>query len=163
MGLLSNFVREQRIKFCLPYINKGDRVLEIGCGNMYVTKNLRKKGVNITGIDIEPPADIVGDIKKFRELGLKERGFDVIIAFEVIEHVDLTEPVRALLKLGGLFILTTPVPSMDWLLRMMESVGLNQKRTSPHSNLTDIKTLPFETVNFRKAFGMMQWAVLQNL
>ncbi|HAO92529.1 MAG: hypothetical protein A2X93_08015 [Deltaproteobacteria bacterium GWC2_56_8] len=162
MGLLSNIVREKRIQFCLPYINKGDRVLEIGCGNMYVTKKLREKGVDVVGLDVTPPADVVGDINRYAELGFKQGQFDVILAFEVIEHVDLIKPVKKLLKPGGLFIATTPVPSMDWVLRIMEFFGLNQKRTSPHSHLVRLEELPFETVRLKKVLGLMQWGVLRS-
>ncbi len=160
MGLMSNVVREKRIQFCLPYIKKEDTVLEIGCGNMYVTRILREKGIDILGLDIQEPADMVGDIRNYQKLGLTPGGYDVILAFEVIEHVDIVEPVKALLKPGGLFIITTPLPHMDWLLQLMETVGLNQKRGSPHTNLVYVKKLPFEIVTLKYVLGMMQWGVL---
>lgn len=45
-----------------------------------------------------PPADIVSDIKAWRELRSKPASVDVVIAVEVIEHVDLVDEAYALLQ-----------------------------------------------------------------
>ena len=52
-----------------------------------------------------------------------------------MEHVDCFAECLALLKPGGVVLATSPVPYMDWFLRLLEWCGLNQKRTSPHDNL----------------------------
>ena len=63
---------------------------------------MRKGGwTGYHGLDIVPPADYVGDIRNWREIGLEPESFDVIIAFEVVEHVDCFKECYDLLKHGG--------------------------------------------------------------
>lgn len=40
-------------------------------------------------------------------------------------------------------MLTFPVPHFDWNMKILEVIGINQKRTSPHSNLIDFQGVPF--------------------
>jgi hypothetical protein len=50
---------------------------------------------------------------------------------------------------------------MDWILRMLERIGLNQKRTSPHDHLTWVSRAScFEHKSVRIVGLMSQWAVL---
>jgi SAM-dependent methyltransferase len=88
------------------------------------------------------PADIVGDIRDWHQLGLQPASFDVVIAFEVIEHIDLVQQAYDLLKSGGQLLLISPVPHMDWAMQLLEALSLNQKRTSPHSNLVYFNRIP---------------------
>lgn len=163
MPLLRDLARRKRCEYFFPEISENARILEIGCGSRWVREYLKTAGrMNYVGMDLFPPADIVGDIKQWRHLGLTPESFDVIIAFEVIEHVDLVDEAFALLKPGGLLMLTAPLPHMDWALWILESLGLNQKRTSPHSNLVYFSKLPlFELVNCKKAGGLCQWGILR--
>jgi SAM-dependent methyltransferase len=112
-------------------------------------------------LDLVPPADFVGSILDWQELGLQPESFDVIIAFEVVEHVDCFEACYQLLKPGGRLLLTTPVPRMDWALRILEAVGLNQKRTSPHDHLVDLRNAPcFARKDVKIVAFLSQWGVL---
>ena len=116
---------------------------------------------NYTGIDINPPANIVGDIRDWRKLGLKECSFDVIIAFEVVEHVDCFKECFELLTEKGMLMLTSPVPHMDWMLKILEIVGLNQRRTSVHDHLVYLKDIPYFEDKEIKTIGFLsQWAIL---
>lgn len=160
---LSRYAQLKKIRFFLDPIPATAAVLEIGSGSGWVGESLRGRGVSgFVGMDLFPPADIVGDIKNWRDLGLRPDSFDFIIAFEVIEHVDLVPECFDLLKPGGNLLLTSPVPSKDWVLKTLETIGMTQKRTSPHSNLVDFRTLPlFEMVDYRQKAGLSQWGVLQ--
>jgi len=160
---LSRYAQLKKIRFFLDPIPTDAAVLEIGSGSGWVGESLRSRGVTgFVGMDLFPPADIVGDIKKWRELGLQPESFDFIIAFEVIEHVDLVPECFDLLKPGGKLLLTSPVPSKDWVLKTLETIGMTQKRTSPHSNLVDFRRLPlFEMVDYRQKAGLSQWGVLR--
>jgi 2-polyprenyl-3-methyl-5-hydroxy-6-metoxy-1,4-benzoquinol methylase len=163
MPLLSDIARRKKVCYFLDPIPKDARVLEIGCGSKWVGEYLRANGwTHYTGMDLFPPADVVGDIKKWRELGLQPESFDVIIAFEVIEHVDCFQECHDLLRPGGLLMLTSPVPHMDWAMKTLEVLGLNQKRTSPHSNLTYFTKIPkFEPVELKTKAGLAQWGILR--
>ncbi len=95
-------------------------------------------------------------------MGIKPESFDVIMAFELIEHVDCTQEFFDILRHGGLLMLTSPVPHMDWLCQAFESVGLNQKRTSPHGNLVYFKELKlFQPVEIKIVGGMAQWGTFR--
>src|SRR5579859_202299 len=143
MPLFSDIARKRKCTYFLDPIPKNARILEIGSGGGWVGKYLREGGwTNYTGMDLFSPADVVGDIKEWKSLGFEAGSFDVIIAFEVIEHVELIRETSDLLKPGGLLMLTSPVPHMDWVMKIFEIVGFNQKRTSAHSNLVYFPRLP---------------------
>jgi SAM-dependent methyltransferase len=159
MALLEKFIRRQRARQLLFRIQPGSQVLEIGSGSGWVRDALNP-AVTYIGIDIQPPADIVGDIRNWRSLGLAEGSFDVIIAFEVVEHVDCFRECVDLLRPGGMMLCTTPSPRWDWLLELLERIGINQKRTSPHDHLVDLKKVPY--FRHREVWHFLvltQWAV----
>lgn len=161
--MLSDIAQRKKITYFLDPLPRDAAILEIGCGARWVGDHLRQAGyTNYVGNDLFPPADIVGDIRQWRELGLKAESFDAIVAFEVVEHVDLFQEAFDLLKPGGLLLLTSPVPEMDWAMQLLEAVGLNQKRTSPHDHLIDFKSIPlFEAVEIRRVAGLSQWGVFR--
>lgn len=95
------------------------KILEIGCGNGYLTYSLNSLGHSASGIDISEEAIksaktnfgnyfAVSDLKDYRP---KEK-FDLIIATEVIEHLknpsEFILQCLALLKENGEILLTTP-------------------------------------------------------
>lgn len=163
MGLLSEYARRKRAELLLADMPKTARILEIGCGNGEVGRYLKGNGwTDYTGLDLSPPADIVGSILDWRKLGLLPDSFDVIIAFEVIEHVPCCDDCFELLRPGGTLRLTTPVPHWDWACRILERVGVNQRRTSEHDHLiyvTDIAR--FEPVAVFPFMVTGQWAKLR--
>lgn len=159
MPLLSEYARKKRIEYSMKDIPKDARILEVGCGNGWFGHYLKENGwTNYTGLDIVPPADVIGDIRNWPALGIRAESFDVILAFEVIEHVDCLLPIYDLLKPDGLMMLTSPVPHFDWVCRVLEALGCNQKRTSPHNNLIYFHTIRlFEVVELKKIGFLMQW------
>jgi len=161
MPWLSDYAKKKKIEYFLQQIPRHSRILEIGCGAGWVGDYLRTHGwPHYTGMDLSAPADVVGDILHWRELGLKAESFDSIIAFEVVEHVDCFRACYELLRPGGVLMITTPVPRMDRVLRLFEAVGLNQKRTSPHDHLVDLARVPyFENKVIRTIFHLSQWGI----
>ena len=144
MPLLSDISRRKKIQYFLSKIPKDQRILEIGCGDGWVGRYLRENGwQHYVGLDVTPPADIVGDIHDYESLGIEEESFDVIIAFEVVEHVDCFRQCYEILNPGGQLMLTTPLPHMDWLLKVLEWLGLNQKRMSPHDHLVCLRDVSY--------------------
>jgi 2-polyprenyl-3-methyl-5-hydroxy-6-metoxy-1,4-benzoquinol methylase len=157
------WARKKRIEFFVPYISPNDRVLEIGPGEGWFRNTVEKlMPVNYVTIDTDAAADIEGDIKQWPSYGLQAGSFEVIVAFEVVEHVDCLRECYDLLKPGGLLLVTTPMPHADWLLKILEAVWLTQKRTSPHSNLVYLQTIPgFTKQRGRTVFGIGQWGVFR--
>jgi 2-polyprenyl-3-methyl-5-hydroxy-6-metoxy-1,4-benzoquinol methylase len=163
MPALSDYAQRKKIAHFLEPLPKDAHILEIGCGSRWVGDHMRANGwTNYTGLDLAPPADIVGDIRNWQALGLAPSSFDAIVAFEVIEHVDITAEALILLKPGGLLMLTSPVPHMDWAMKLLETFGLNQRRTSPHDHLVYFDRLPaFEPVSLLRKAGLSQWGILR--
>jgi len=95
-------------------IAKGQRALDIGCGEGSVTAALAWRGVRTTGLDLitqananarkSPAKFIQGDA---HDTGLPAASFDLIYSFDTLEHVDdparLVDEARRLLAPGGVF------------------------------------------------------------
>ncbi len=163
MAWLSTYARRGKCRFFLERLPKDSRILEVGCGDGWLGRCLRAQGrTGYLGLDARPPADVVGDIRDWRRLGLEAESFDALIAFEVVEHVDCFQEMHDLLKPGGLLMLTSPHPRWDWLCRVFEALGLAQRRTSPHDHLIDFHAVPFfEPVALRRVALMAQWGVFR--
>ncbi len=159
---LSDYARRKKLEFFFRDVPKVAAILDVGCADGWVGRWLQARGwSDVTGADLEPPADVVGDINRWRELGLPAGSFDVVVAFEVVEHGDFAAALRDLLRPDGRLLVTTPVPRLDWACRLMESAGVLQRRTSPHSHLVDLRRYPgFRVVDRRVKGFVSQWGVL---
>lgn len=83
------------------------RILEVGIGNAFVSDYLKKIGYNITTCDFDErlKPDIVADI---RNLAIGEDSFDVVTAFEVLEHIpfeDFEKSLNELKKASSKFVI----------------------------------------------------------
>ena len=161
--LLSRVAQRRKLDHFFSDVPRDARILEIGAGDGWLGAALRTRGfTRYTGLDLRPPADVVGDVNDWEAAGLRPESFDVVVAFEVVEHVDCFRACHELLAPGGALFVTTPVPSRDWIMRLLEAVGLNQRRTSPHDRLIDLRTAPwFAQREIRIVGGLSQWAVLR--
>ena len=76
-------------------------VLEVGIGNAFVSDYLRRSGVPVVTVDIDGALGptVVGSVLS---LPLKERTFDVVACFEVLEHLPYESFGSALRELGRL-------------------------------------------------------------
>jgi 2-polyprenyl-3-methyl-5-hydroxy-6-metoxy-1,4-benzoquinol methylase len=163
LGPLSDVARRGKIKYFLGHFPKDARILDVGCADNWFKHAAAERGyTDVRGLDLFPPADIIGDVWTWKDLGLEAHSFDAIIAFEVIEHGDFSKPFHDLLKPDGLLCATTPVPRFDPVCKVMEAMRLLQQRSSPHSHLTDLRHLPyFEVVERRIKAVVSQWAILR--
>lgn len=88
------------------------RVLEVGCLDGRYLERLRERGWSVQGIDIQPqPRDYIVEHDAAEAFPFGPE-FDLVVAAEVIEHVVDTDAFlancAAVLKPGGLLVLTTP-------------------------------------------------------
>ncbi len=110
-------------KAVLPLVS-GKRVLDLGCGRGRGSSVLADYAEKVVAIDIS--ADTISENKRryvnkgnlvFKEMNaekleLEDNNFDVVISFEVIEHVDnpdiFLREIKRVLKSSGFAFLTTP-------------------------------------------------------
>lgn len=106
---------------------RGDRLLDVGCGDGTYTVELSAGYVRVDAVDIEPARledfaarvagtdleDRIGLHKMSADaLAFDANTFDRVTAFEVLEHLDHLEEslseIHRVLKPGGAFSITTP-------------------------------------------------------
>lgn len=105
-------------------LRRGDKILEVGCGNGYYLSLLNRLGLNIslTGIDNDRAAlfdaeRFIGDGKVVlifadaTKLPFKRSSFNKIICSEVIEHIKddkkVLQEIHRVLKIRGIMVLST--------------------------------------------------------
>jgi SAM-dependent methyltransferase len=110
-------------RYAIEQAQADDKVLEIGCGDGYGTHKLARRAAETVAIDVDRDAVAYAAQKytsgtcHFRhyeggEIPFPDQTFDLVISFQVIEHVEndrhfVAEACRVL-KPGGRFLLTTP-------------------------------------------------------
>lgn len=127
-----------RYNFAARYVNATHRVLDIGCGTGYGTAELSFRAASAAGLDISLEAteyaaqhfqrpNLSFHHGSATELPFPEQSFDVITAFEVIEHVEnwqaLITQARRVLHPSGIFIVSTP--NVDYYTESRGAEGPN--------------------------------------
>ncbi|MCK5451754.1 MAG: class I SAM-dependent methyltransferase [Candidatus Omnitrophica bacterium] len=145
------------------FIKKGT-LLDIGCGRCDFLHLAQKIGFNVTGIDIDE-ASILEGKKRYGLQGLhiimidemidafKDKHFDVIAFFEVLEHMvepnSFIKQVKYLLKKGGYVFLSVPNRS-----RLVKSKGDRPPKHFTRWNEKSLKVLleknDFEILDLKK-------------
>jgi 2-polyprenyl-3-methyl-5-hydroxy-6-metoxy-1,4-benzoquinol methylase len=169
---------QRRSRFLLERVERGDRVLDVGCGEGRFAAALVAAGAQVTAIDVaEEPLRRAREIGAELELALVADGgpwplpdasFDVVWAGEVIEHVaDTTawlSELRRVLRSGGRLVLSTPANGSVSLLAAALSRRAFARRFDPRgehlrfyngATLTRlIEDFGFEQVAVRGAAGL---------
>ena len=123
---LSNYLNKSRFEFFETYIPnwKGLKVLDVGCGGGLACEFLAKRGADVSGIDLS-----FNSIKAAQEQAKKsylkidyqsgvaenlpypENTFDVVVCFDVLEHVEnwqrVIREISRVLNKGGIFLFDT--------------------------------------------------------
>jgi len=102
---------------------RGKRVLDAGCGAGYGTAELAQAAASVVGADIAPEAiDFARENYRLANLRFEQASctalphgescFDLVVAFEVIEHLanwrELIREARRVLAQDGQFVVSTP-------------------------------------------------------
>lgn len=99
----------------------GRRILDAGCGTGYGSALLAQGAGSVTGLDnsreaVEEARKAAPEVRFFQgdcaAMGLRDDSVDVVVAFEVIEHLEnwqgLLDEARRVLRADGQFIVSTP-------------------------------------------------------
>jgi 2-polyprenyl-3-methyl-5-hydroxy-6-metoxy-1,4-benzoquinol methylase len=137
---------------------KGRKVLEIGCSIGSVAHMLNERGFKVWASDISkyaverakkltPEANFLTfDVQK--KIPLKEK-FDLIISFEVVEHLEKPEKgiehMYASLKRGGTIVLSTPYP-YSWNYRDPTHINLKY----PHEWVMLMEKAGYKDISFHR-------------
>src|SRR3989344_1482633 len=83
----------REVILCEPW-----RVLEVGVGSGFVSKYLRGQGVAVTTVDIDVllQPDVIADIT---ELPFPDASYDVVTAYEVLEHMSYEKAIQGVKEL----------------------------------------------------------------
>ncbi|MEW6271794.1 MAG: class I SAM-dependent methyltransferase [Thermodesulfobacteriota bacterium] len=122
------FADRAKVKAYAPYLFSGARVLDVGCGDGHVLRQIRDavtSPVELEGVEFSEQAVAAARRDGFRvyqgaieDVALPADSFDLIIMNQLIEHVRepriVLERMRAALKPGGhLFVETPNIDSLD--------------------------------------------------
>ncbi len=94
-----------------PHVRAGTRILEIGPGENHRGARLAAEVGGAASVSVDPDPEGRHDFEDITQAG---DGFDLVLAFEVIEHLtvedalNLMRAVRIRLRTGGTFVLSTP-------------------------------------------------------
>jgi 2-polyprenyl-3-methyl-5-hydroxy-6-metoxy-1,4-benzoquinol methylase len=160
---VTRYVAEKRFALIMKQLRKFDRrkikILDVGCGDRYITDKIKKAGYNIVGIDkyashdqkwITKDPDFIMDATAMK---FPANSFDVVISLEVIEHCDCVSEIRRVLKKGGLFLCSTPTPFTDWVRRILVfSHLLEDQDFSGHDHIVDLRTVKMKLIKRKLMF-----------
>jgi len=113
---------QRRVKMLTTHLKPSDKVLEIGCGTGYFTKEIVKTGAFVTAIDISPELlniakqEITAPNVSFvldnaYELSFDNNTFDSIVGSSVLHHLEIEKAISEMfrvLKPGGSMFFTEP-------------------------------------------------------
>ncbi|NRA04142.1 MAG: glycosyltransferase [Myxococcales bacterium] len=104
--------------FAIEAVPSGSRVLDVGCGRGFVSRELLARGCYVVGIDRREPEP--GSVSEYLPWKLEQSqiparlaGYDVVLLLDIIEHLPRPEDLLAALRrsaesAGPIVILTTP-------------------------------------------------------
>ena len=104
----SAYIFRDKIKEFLDEQSPRGDILDIGSAQWNYPKE-HYSGEKVTTLDIQPPADIIGDVMN---LPFSDNTFDYVICFETLEHVKnpftAMNEIHRVLKPSGIFIGSAP-------------------------------------------------------
>lgn len=141
------------------FIPNFKRFLEIGCGTGYVMAGISKafSGSKLTGSEIFPEGLLYASQRSpnadFIQMDAREipfvNEFDVIGAFDVLEHIpedeDVLNEIYNALKPKGFLIIT--VPQHMWLWSPVDELACHERRYSPKEIHRKVKQAGFTIIH----------------
>ncbi len=113
---------QRRVKMLTTHLKSSDKVLEIGCGTGYFTKEIAKTNAQVTAIDISPELlniarqeitepNVSFLLDNAYDLSFKDESFDSIVGSSVLHHLEIGKAISEMLRVlkpGGSIFFTEP-------------------------------------------------------
>jgi 2-polyprenyl-3-methyl-5-hydroxy-6-metoxy-1,4-benzoquinol methylase len=166
--------------FFIDNISADDALLDIGCGNGFLTYDVAAKARSVTAIDTKKEnielarrdfnrnniKYICGDATQF-DFGEK---FDAVILSNILEHIENRHAFLLKVKdLASRFLIRVPMVNRDWLTYYKREMGIEHRLDSTHRTEYTMESLKEELgkagMRIEKAsvqFGEI-WAVVRKL
>jgi SAM-dependent methyltransferase len=112
----------RRVKLLSNHLRVGMRVLELGCGTGYFTRELARSGADIVAIDVSPELleiaradcstpNVCYEIQDACVMSYRDAVFDSVVGSSVLHHLEIKEAlleIYRVLKSGGTIYFTEP-------------------------------------------------------
>jgi len=102
-------------------IPAGSDVLEVGCGNGFITHHLSALlGTSAAGVDLNSSAEAPIDYRRYdgARLPAPDKSFDAVLLCYVLHHAQdvsvVLKEVRRVLRAGGLAVIYEDIPETWW-------------------------------------------------
>lgn len=153
--------RQRRIAFFFDdYLDPASRILEIAPAAESLEAYLKEAGFHrYTRLAASPPADVVGDVRDWRALGLAPASFEVVLAIDALDWNGDEAACRDLLAPGGMLFATAPIPGRASLARLLAALGMVPPRRQAEADLS--RVAGFATLAVCRRAFVEQWARLR--
>ncbi len=132
-------------EFFIRRLNKGERVIDIGCGNGDLSYDIALAGAKVTGMEINDKSyNRAINRYKLRNLqfiqgdvltSLPTERFDVAVMSNVLEHimnrVEFLTRARKIIR-PKKWLLRVPLYERDWRVPLMKEVGIEYRLDKTH-------------------------------
>ncbi len=167
-------------QFFIDNIDDGDTVLDIGCGNGFLTSDIAKKARSVTAIDLSERnieiarrdfsrdniEYICGDVTEFNF----KKDYNVITLSNLLEHIENRHDFLTRIRgLAARFLIRVPMINRDWLTYYKRESGIEYRLDATHKIEYTLESFAQELaeagMKIEKAslqFGEI-WAVVRGL
>ena len=121
-GPAGNLRWARRVKMLSNHLGRGMRILELGCGTGYFTRELARTGADIVAVDVSPELleiarvdssvpNVRYEIQNACIMSYRDAAFDSVVGSSVLHHLEIKRALHEIyrvLKSGGTIYFTEP-------------------------------------------------------
>jgi 2-polyprenyl-6-hydroxyphenyl methylase / 3-demethylubiquinone-9 3-methyltransferase len=156
-------------------LSKNTKVLDVGCGAGFLSNELAKHNLDVTGVDLSPEsikvAGLYDQTKSVRYLAadayhlpFADQSFDVLTAMDFLEHVEdpagVIKEFSRVLKPGGIFVYHTFNRNFLSYIVIIKLVEWLVKNTPKHMHVLRLFIKPAELKTYCAHAGLVEQDVI---